>query len=109
MMTRTLLPCPQFQNRNKGPWSGLSENSAVTLADEAAAPLPLDPAHAGVDLECRFPIQPIKNAHKLTAFRYQTDDRKPTDIHRNSTGIPLAVRYPLEFMMTTDHRLMPFR
>jgi hypothetical protein len=102
MTTRTPLPCPQIQNRNKGPWRGLSGISAATLAAEAPTLLPCDPVHAGVDLKHRFQVQPVENAHKLAAFRYRTDARKPSDIQGNSTGIQIAFRYPSEFHMTPE-------
>ena len=109
MTTRTPLPFSEIRKRNRSPWRQASDVSAVTLAPETPALLLCQSQPAGVDLSGTFPPQPIEKPHKMAAFRYQTDDRKPSDIHKNSTGIPLAFRYPSEFVKSPDDRLMPFR
>jgi len=94
MTTRTPFPGSEIQKRNRRPWRQASEVTAVTLALEAPALRPGQSRPAGVDLSRNFPPQHIEKPNKSAAFRYPTEVRKPSDIHKNSIEIQLAFRYP---------------
>jgi len=40
----------------------------------------------------RLPINPSKNLANWLPIGIQIGDRKPTDIHKNSTGLPIDIR-----------------